>query len=224
MNRQELAAACCVLGAMLAGPGVQAQEVHKCTIDGHVTYQPKPCPGADVVVPMQSGPSAQEVHDAQRDLARQRLQAAVGRPISPVQHAYAAPPPPPPPPSLTPPAPPPRRAEWPAMVVQTASPTVTTTTTTTTTDNGVDTTTHSVTRTTKTTRTTSPSSLPPPVQTPPASNCEELDRENSQALDRREQLKAPSELTTRQQILANLDAELARLHDLAKASNCRLKR
>lgn len=203
MNRQRLAAAGCILGATLAGAAVQAQEVHKCTLNGQVTYQAKPCGASDVVVPIPSGPSDRELSEAKRDLGRQRYQAATGRLIAPPPRAYVAPPPPPAPPTPS------------GFIVQ-QQPQITTTTTTLIVLPSRST---AIIRTTKTTRTNAAPPLPPP-----ANNCEKLNRENGAAVDRRDELKAPGELQSRQEMLANVQAQIDRLRDMAQASNRRLAR
>ena len=45
MNRRDSRDACVLLATLWAAVAVQAQEVHKCTVNGQVTYQAKPCPG-----------------------------------------------------------------------------------------------------------------------------------------------------------------------------------
>jgi hypothetical protein len=62
--------------------------------------------------------------------------------------------------------------------------------------------------------------------TPPAralNNCEKLNRDNAEATDRRDQLRGPSELTTRDELLRKAETDIARAQQLAAASNCKLK-
>ena len=62
------------LAALFATAAVHAQEVHKCTVNGAVTYQAKPCATGDVVLPVAPTPSEQETRQAQEDLQRQQRQ------------------------------------------------------------------------------------------------------------------------------------------------------
>ncbi len=190
MNRRDSRDACVLLATLWATVAVQAQEVHKCTINGQVTYQAKPCPAGDIVLPTVPTPSDQELREARGDLSRQRWQAATGRLYQPV---HAAPPPPPPPP------PPPSNTSTTTIIVLPSN------------NSGaviVRRTTHS-----------STTNAPPP---PPANNCEKLNRDIGEATERRDQLKAPSELTTRADALARTEGDVARIRDLAQASNCKL--
>ena len=81
------------LAALFAAVAAQAQEVHKCTVNGAVTYQSTPCPAGDVVLPSVATPSDQEMRQARVDQNRQRYQAATGQ----YQRPIVVPPPPPPP-------------------------------------------------------------------------------------------------------------------------------
>jgi hypothetical protein len=63
---------------LLAAAAAHAQDVHKCTVNGAVTYQAQPCPSGDVVLQAPPTPSDQEVNQARGDLQRQRFQAATG--------------------------------------------------------------------------------------------------------------------------------------------------
>jgi len=193
MNRRESRGALALLAALMAGAAAQAQEVHKCTGNGQVTYQAKPCPAGDTLLPSAAAPSEQEVRDARNDLARQRYHAATGRVLAPSIRLVAAAPVPPPP-----------------------SPTVTTTTTTVITALPANVTvqrTLIVRQTSTTTRTPAP---------PPLTNCDQLNRDNTDALARREELKAPSEVATREEMLRKAEESLLRVQQLAQASNCRL--
>jgi hypothetical protein len=174
------------LAALFAAVAAQAQEVHKCTINGAVTYQAKPCPSGDVVLPTAPTPSEQELRQAQVDQNRQHYQAATGRYLRPVIV-----PPPPPPPSNT------------------------STTTTIFVLPGSDGQRSMVIR--QTTRGT-------PAPSKPLTNCEKLNRDNLEAVDRRDQLKTPSEVASHAEMLAKAEGEVSRISQLAMASNCQLKR
>ena len=50
MNRRDSRDACVLLAALWAAVATQAQEVHKCTVNGQVSYQAKPCAPGDVVL------------------------------------------------------------------------------------------------------------------------------------------------------------------------------
>jgi hypothetical protein len=63
---------------VVAAPGAFAQEVHKCTQGGHVTYQATPCPGEDKVLAIPAGPDAADV-----EAARQRAAAQKARTVPP---------------------------------------------------------------------------------------------------------------------------------------------
>ena len=189
MNGRETRAIGMMLATLFGAAAAQAQDVHKCTINGAVTYQAKPCPSGDVVLQAPPTPSDQETRQARSDLSRQRFQAATGWIMRP---AYVPPPPPPPPP-----------------------PPATTTTTTivvlpTATSRGV------IIRQTR--------SGPPAPPPKPLNNCEKLNRDNDEAVDRREQLRAPSELASHEELLQKAEADVSRISQLATASNCRLKR
>jgi len=94
-----------IAGLALAGlscaAAAPAQEVHKCTINGAVSYQPTPCPQGDVVLQAPPTPSDQEVMQARVDQSRQRFQAATSRIARPVRVPPPPPPPPPPPTIVT---------------------------------------------------------------------------------------------------------------------------
>ncbi|HEY8975719.1 MAG TPA: DUF4124 domain-containing protein, partial [Burkholderiaceae bacterium] len=53
------------LAALFATVAVHAQEVHKCTVNGTVTYQARPCATGDVVLPPAPMPSDQDTRQAQ---------------------------------------------------------------------------------------------------------------------------------------------------------------
>jgi hypothetical protein len=173
------------LAALFAAVAAQAQEVHKCTINGAVTYQAKPCPSGDVVLPTAPTPSDQELRQAQVDQNRQRYQASSGRYLRP---------------TIVPPSPPPSN---------------TSTTTTIFVLPGSDGQRSMVIR--QTTRGT-----PPPAK--PLTNCEKLNHDNLEAVDRRDQLRTPSDLASHGEMLARAEGEVTRITQLAMASNCQLKR
>jgi hypothetical protein len=184
------------LAALFATVAVHAQEVHKCTVNGAVTYQARPCASGDMVLPTAPTPSDQETRQALADLQRQRRQAATGW----IWRQSVVPPPPPPSP---PPAPPssttiivlPDDAAD-AIIIRRKHKRATSTSTSTSTG------------------------TPPP---PPLNNCEKLNRDNAEAADRLQQLRAPSELASHDQLLQKAQADVARIQQLAAASNCRLK-
>jgi hypothetical protein len=138
-----------MLAALLAAVAAQAQDVHKCTVNGAVTYQSTPCPAGDVVLPTAPTPSDQETRQARADQNRLRFEAATGR-------IYR--------------------------------------------------------RTTQN----------PPAPAKPLNNCEKLNRDSADAVDRRDQLRAPSELASHAEMLQKAESEVARLQQLATAGNCRL--
>jgi len=173
------------LAALFAAVAAQAQEVHKCTVNGAVTYQSTPCPAGDVVLPTVATPSDQEMRQARVDQNRQRYQAATGQYLRPIVV-----PPPPPPPSNT-----------------------TTTTTIVVLPGSTGGRSMIIRQTTHGT--------PPPAK--PLTNCEKLNRDNIDAVDRRDQLKAPSELASHAELLAKAEAEVTRISQLAMASNCPLR-
>ena len=173
------------LAALFAAVTAQAQEVHKCTVHGAVTYQSTPCPAGDVVLPSVATPSDQEMRQARVDQNRQRYQAATGQYLRPIVV-----PPPPPPPSNT-----------------------TTTTTIVVLPGSTGGRSMIIRQTTHGT--------PPPAK--PLTNCEKLNRDNIDAVDRRDQLKAPSELASHAELLAKAEAEVTRISQLAMASNCPLR-
>ena len=98
MTGRESRAIGVALAALFGAAAAQAQDVHKCTINGAVTYQAKPCPSGDVVLQAPPTPSDQEVREARSDQSRQRFQAQTGWIMRPT---HVPPPPPPPPPSTT---------------------------------------------------------------------------------------------------------------------------
>ena len=173
------------LAALFAAVAAQAQEVHKCTVNGKVSYQSTPCPTGDVVLPTAPTPSDQELRQARVDQNRQRYQAATGQYLRPVIV-----PPPPPPPSTS-----------------------TTTTTIFVLPGAAGLRSMVIRQTTHGT--------PPPSK--PLTNCEKLNRDNLDAVDRRDQLKAPSELASHAELLAKAEGEVMRISQLAMASNCQLK-
>ena len=65
-----------------------------------------------------------------------------------------------------------------------------------------------------------------PLQTPAdlSAHCDQLDQDHSDALDRREELRAPSELASHAELLEKADAEVARIAQLVTPGNCRLRR
>jgi hypothetical protein len=199
MHRFDSRRARVAVAALFAAAGAQAQEVHKCTINGQVHYQALPCPSGDVVLPSAPMPSEQEQRQARTDLSRQRNQAASGRIYRPV---YVPPPPPPPPP--------------PPQVMAGS----TTTTTITIPEPGRG---PVVVRQTTSAPSPQPVSPPNPNQKP-LSNCEKLNRDNVELQDRRDQLRAPGELATRRDLLQKAEADLAHVQEMARASTCKLAR
>lgn len=183
MNGREGRAVGAALGVLLGVAAAQAQDVHKCTVNGAVNYQSTPCPSGDVVLQAPPTPSEQESRQARSDLSRQRAQAAYGRIMRP---AYAPPPPPPAPQSTT------------TTIIVLPN----------TMRHGV------IVHQTQ--------SASPPL--PPPSNCDKLNHDNDEALERRDQLRAPSELASHAELLHKAEADAARIAQLATASNCRLKR
>jgi len=175
-----------MLAALFAAAAAQAQEVHKCTVNGAVTYQSTPCPAGDVVLPTAPTPSEQEQRQARADQNRQHWEAATGRIY---RQTIVAPPPPP--------------------------PTGSTTTTTIVVLPGSGGNNGYVIR--QTTRNASTPSRP-------LSNCEKLNRDNNDAVDKRDQLRAPSELASHAEMLQKAESEVTRLQQLAMASNCKLSR
>lgn len=183
MNVRDTRTCGVVLAALFAAVAAQAQEVHKCTVNGAVTYQSKPCPSGDVVLPTTPVPSDQELRQARADQSRQRYQAATGRLMD---RTVVAPPPPPAQPSTT---------ETTIYVLPSRGRA------------------YVVRQTTRT-------PAPPP---PPLSNCEKLNRDNTEAVDKRDQLKAPSELASHAELLQKAENEVTRYRQLAQASNCNLR-
>lgn len=195
MTRSDRRVAC--LAALFATVAVQAQEVHKCTVNGAVTYQAKPCPAGDVVLPAAPTPSDQETRQAQEDGDRQRRQADSGW----IYRRNIVPPPPPPEP---PPPPPPTTTiivlpgdSADAIIIRRKHAKHASSSTSTTSD-----------------------WTPPP---PPKNNCEKLNRDNAEAVDRQAQLRPPSELASHDELLKKAEDDIARIRQLAAASNCRLK-
>ncbi len=176
-----------MLAALFAAAAAQAQDVHKCTINGAVTYQSTPCPAGDVVLPTTPTPSDQELRQARADQSRQRFEAATGH----IYRQTVVPPPPPPPP------PPAVSTTTTIFVVPGAG------------GNGV------IVR--RTTQTAQPA---PPAK--PLNNCEKLNRDSAEAIDRRDQLRTPSDLASHAERLQKAESEVTRLQQLATASNCRL--
>ncbi len=190
MNARERRASGLVLAGLFAAAAAHAQEVHKCTVNGSVTYQAKPCPSGDVVLPTAPTPTDQDIRQAQADRSRQHWQAATGI----ILHRQIVPPPPPPPPPVQ-------------------STTTQTTVIVIPSSNGRN---GYVIR--ETTRT------PPAPPPPPLNNCEKLSRDNVAAVDKRDQLKAPSDLASHAQMLQSAEDEVTRIQQLATASNCKLGR
>ncbi len=187
MNHRMLAAACCIVGTALGAPAAWAQDVHKCTVGGQVQYQARPCAGSDVVVQTPATPSAQEMRDANDDLRRQRWEAATGRLLPR----------------------PPQRVAPPSFQQQPQTASTTTTTTTIIVNSATS---HSVIH--STTRTVQPGTSSQSLALPPPrNNCEKLNRDNDEALSRRDELSAPSELASRQQRLADVQAQLTRIRE-----------
>jgi hypothetical protein len=74
-------ATCLALAACLgAASAALAQEVHKCTQGGHVTYQATPCPGDDKVLPIRGGPDVEDVEAARQRAATQKARAREAAP------------------------------------------------------------------------------------------------------------------------------------------------
>ena len=188
MNGRESRAIGAVLAALFGATAAQAQDVHKCTVNGAVSYQSTPCPSGDVVLQAPPTPSDQEQRQARSDQYRQQFQAATGRIFRPVP----VPPPPPPPPPMVAGA---------------------TTTTTVIISQGPK---HVIIRQT---RTGAPAPAPRPL-----TNCEKLNQDNDEAQDRRAQLRTPSEVAAHDDMLHKAEADVARIAQLATASNCALKR
>ncbi len=186
------------LAALWSAVGAQAQDVHKCTINGQVVYQAQPCASGDVVLPTAPMPSDQERRQASTDLSRQRLQAATGRIVRPVYVPQPPPPPPPPPPIVI--------------------PATTTSTTVIMTPSAGTVIVH------QTTRTAAQPVYPVYQNQKPLNNCEKLNRDNNEAQDRREQLRAPGELASRQEMLQKAEADVLHIQQMSAASNCRLTR
>ena len=69
------AALAALIAFVLAPAGALSQEVHKCTQGGEVTYQAKPCPGDDKVLPIPVGPDAGDVEAARQRAAAQKARA-----------------------------------------------------------------------------------------------------------------------------------------------------
>jgi len=173
------------LAALFAAVAAQAQEVHKCTVNGAVTYQAGPCATGDRVLPTAATPSDQEIRQARVDQNRQRDQAATGQYLRPV--------------IVPPPAPPPSNGTTTTTIVVLPGSTG---------GRGmiIRQTTHGT-----------------PAPAKPLTNCEKLNRDNTDAVDRRDQLKAPSELASHAELLAKAETEVTRISQLAMASNCPLK-
>ena len=183
-NGREPRAAGLALAALFAATAAQGQEVHKCNVNGAVTYQSTPCPAADVVLPTAPTPSEQELRQARADQSRQRWQAATGVILRPT---YVPPPPPPPSGDST--------TTTTIVVLPSAG------------HNGmvIRQTAHGA-----------------PPSSRPLTNCEKLNRDSTDAVDRRDQLRAPSELASHAEMLRKAESEVLRLQQLAMASNCKL--
>ena len=189
MNGRESRAIGAVLAALFGASAAQAQDVHKCTVNGAVSYQSTPCPAGDTVLQAPPTPSDQEQRQARSDLSRQRMQAATGWIMRPTP----VPPPPPPPP-------PPSPVTTTTIIVLPANATK---------------------RTIIIRQARAAAPTPPPK---PLNNCEKLNQDNDEAQDRRAQLLAPSELASHDDLLHKAEADVARIAQLATASNCHLKR
>ena len=189
MNARDRRLSGLVVAGLFAAVAAQAQEVHKCTVNGAVTYQAKPCPSGDVVLPTAPTPTEQDTRQAQADLSRQQWQASTGR----IMKRQIVPPPPPPPPVQS------STTQTTVYVVPSANG-----------RNG-----YVIRETTRT------PVAPPPK---PLNNCEKLSRDNAAAVDKRDQLKAPSDLASHAQMLQSAEDEVTRLQQLASASNCKLGR
>ena len=98
MNMSGTCMASVALLVLSVAASAQAQEVHKCTVNGAVTYQPMPCPQGDVMLETPATPSDQEIRQARANQSRQRYQAATGWVMRPTR---VAPPRPAPPPIVT---------------------------------------------------------------------------------------------------------------------------
>ena len=102
MDGMGLRLAGAALATLFAAGAALAREVHKCTINGAVSYQPTPCPQGDVVLQAPPTPSDQEIRQARSDQSRQRFEASSGRVMRPYRMPSPPPaPPPPPPPMMT---------------------------------------------------------------------------------------------------------------------------
>ena len=168
------------LAALSCMAAAHAQEVHKCTIDGAVSYQPTPCPQGDVVLQPPPTPSDQEILQARVDQSRQRFQAATSRIARPIR---------------VPPPPPPQPAPVTTMIVVLPGNTYSTV----------------IIRQRRA------------VPAKPLTNCEQLDRDNDQALANREQARAATDLPTQAALVKNADTDVARIVQLATAGHCHLK-
>ncbi len=183
MNVRDARTSGVALAALLAAAPAPAQEVHKCTANGSVTYQSKPCPTGDVTLPAAPTPSDQELRQARADQSRQRYQADTGQIIDR---------------TIVPPPPPPAQA--------------TTTETTVYVLPGANGRAYLVRKTTR------------PAEPPkPLSNCDKLNADYAAAVDKYQQLKAPSELASHAELLRNANNEVARIRQLAEASHCNLR-
>ncbi len=76
----------------------------------------------------------------------------------------------------------------------------------------------------QTTRTAAQPVYPVYQNQKPLNNCEKLNRDNNEAQDRREQLRAPGELASRQEMLQKAEADVLHIQQMSAASNCRLTR
>ena len=141
------------LAALSVALAAHAQEVHKCTAAGAVSYQAKACPQGDVVLPPPPTPSDEEMRQARDDLSHQRFQA-----------------------------------ESEVIMLRRHAP------------------------------------VPRPTPAELSAHCDQLNQDYLDALDRHEELRAPSELASHAELLRKAEAEVARIAQLATASNCRLRR
>lgn len=63
-----------------------------------------------------------------------------------------------------------------------------------------------------------------PAFSRPLTNCEKLNRDNIEASDRRDQLRSPGELASRQEMLQKAEADVVHIQQMSAASNCKLGR
>jgi hypothetical protein len=189
MNTSGTRMAGVALVALFAAASAQAQEVHKCTVNGAVTYQPTPCPQDDVMLEAPATPSDQEIRQARADQSRQHYQAASGWIMRPTRVAPPRPAPPPPPPVVT------TTTTiiffagdlYPALIIRQQR--------------------AAAARSSRT-----------------LTNCEQLNVDNENALERRDLLRLPDERAAHPDLLKDAEADVARVTQLAKAGYCRLNK